>query len=92
MSKEFQGDISPRAADLKAVDPFYVIPATVKDDLDTLFEALDTVGMLTDAVDPEHDMAVGNMAALHHSLSTLGKRLMRDMQAQFPTIRGASQA
>ncbi|WDF71502.1 hypothetical protein [Novosphingobium sp. KACC 22771] len=92
MSKEFGGDQARRAAELAAFDPHYMMPADVKGDLDTLFEALDTVGLLAGAVDPAHDVGVGNLSALNHSLSTLGKRLMGDLQASYPTIRGAAEA
>lgn len=92
MSKEYGGDQARRAAELAAFDPHYVIPANVKGDLDALFEALDTVGLLAGVADPAHDVGVGSISALNHSLSALGKRLMGDIQANYPTMRGAAEA
>jgi hypothetical protein len=91
MNKEQDGPKTPRAIDLKAFDPHYVMPETIKGDLDNLFEAFGVVGLLAESSGREcgPTVAANDMAPLHRSLATLGKRLMADMPPSFPTLRGA---
>lgn len=92
MSNEQDGGNAPRAVDLKALDPHYVMPNEIKGDLDSLFDALGVVGMLAEAADHDNGLVVGlgDIAPLHQVLSKFGKRLMGDMTARFPTVRDAS--
>jgi len=94
MSKEFQGDISPRAADLAAFDPHYEMSAAIKGDLDNLFNAVSVMGLMAEAADssPDPMVTLSDMATLHQSLAALGKRLMGDVPARFPNVCGVSQA
>lgn len=72
------------------IDPHFTISESAKQELDTLFEAMETVTMLAEA--PENtrgpDLETTDFAAVYRALSCLGKRVMSDARLTFPTTLG----
>lgn len=68
------------------IDPHFTLSEIAKQELDTLFEAMETVTLLAEA--PENargpDLETVDFAAVYRALSCLGKRVMSDARLTFP--------
>lgn len=86
MSIVFPAEMTGKPIDHKAFDPRFSLSEPAKLELDTLFEAMETVTLLAEA--PENargpDLDTPDYAAVYRALSCLGKRVMRDARIEFP--------
>lgn len=80
--------------DHTALDPRYSITEAAKLELDTLFEAMQTVTLLAEIPDEKRsdDLETAHFAAVYRAMSFLGKRVMADARIEFPAglVKAAS--
>ena len=91
---EFSAEMTGTPIDHKALDPHFTLSENAKQELDTLFEAMEAVTLLAEAPENERgpDMETADFAAVYRALSCLGKRVMSDARLTFPAglVKAAS--
>jgi len=86
MSIVSTAELTGKPVDHMALVPHYTLTEAAKQELDTLFEAMDTVTLIAEAPENERgpDLETENFAAVFRALSFLGKRVMSEAKIEFP--------